>query len=319
MKKKQQACQSQLTLPGVEAPNERHLVSASRRTDIPAYYTPWFLQRVQEGFCEVPNPFNPYRRLRVSLQPQDVVGIVFWTRDPRPLVPHLAWLRHRDIDFHMMITMTGYPRWYEPGGPPVEAVAVAAREIAREHGPERVSWRYDPILFSSICTPAVHVRQVLRTARLLEGAARRIIVSPMESYVKTQQRLAPLLGTPWEVCPPTATLLEATMPGMLDAARRHGMSLQSCAQPEAGEGALRGAGVPGGACLDAAYFRNALGWDVAAGQGQGQRNHCTCASSLDIGMYESCPRGCVYCYAVTRFERSRANFRRHDPTSSSLL
>ncbi|MCA1945092.1 MAG: DUF1848 domain-containing protein [Desulfovibrio sp.] len=77
--------------------------------------------------------------------------------------------------------------------------------------------------------------------------------------------------------------------------------------------------MPGDACLDATYFRNALDWDVASGRNKGQRSYCACAAIIDIGMYESCPRGFVYCYAVTRFKRSRANFRRHDPASSSLL
>lgn len=298
------------------------LISASRRTDIPACYASWFLHRVEAGFCETPNPFNRQQVSRISLQPQDVAGVVFWTRDPRPLLPHLDWLRGRGLDFHFMVTVVGYPRVYDPGTPPPEAVTAAMRRIAERFGPERLTWRYDPIFFSQACPPAYHVRQFARIAGMLRGTTQRVVVSLLEPYGKILPRLRRLQrldGGCWGVLPPSAELLEHTVPGMQESAHKNGMMLQRCAQPDAGPGTLAAAGVLAGACLDGEFFQQRLGWPIAHSKDSGQRDHCLCSASRDIGMYESCPRGCVYCYAVTHFKGARKNWHLRNAESWAML
>ena len=126
------------------------IVSASRRTDIPAFYAEWFMNRVRAGTCDVPNPFNPQQVARVSLQPDEVDGIVFWTRHPRPLFPHLAELDKRGYRYYFQYTLLDNPRLIDPKVPPLETSLATFRELAERVGPDRVVWRYDPIVFSNV-------------------------------------------------------------------------------------------------------------------------------------------------------------------------
>jgi hypothetical protein len=121
------------------------IVSVSRRTDIPAYYAAWFMGRVDSGYCLVANPFDARRITRVSLKGEDVDFLVFWTRDPRPLIPHLPELEARGLRFYFQMTISGYPPEVEPGAPPLDDAIGAMRELISALGSRRVIWRYDPI------------------------------------------------------------------------------------------------------------------------------------------------------------------------------
>src|SRR5512139_3841787 len=107
------------------------IISASRRTDIPAFYAPWFINRVRAGFCEVPNPFNRQQVSRISLSPEDVDVIVFWTRNPRSLFPYLDELERRGYRYYFQYTLLGYPLEIDNHGPPSIASLVTFRELAQ--------------------------------------------------------------------------------------------------------------------------------------------------------------------------------------------
>ena len=147
------------------------VISASRRTDLPAFYSSWFLNRLRAGFCHWLSPFGG-RVHRVSLRTEDCLALVLWTRDPRPLLRHLDELTAYRFYFHF--TICGYPREIESHSPP-DGVAVAAfRELARAIGPDRVFWRYDPIVVSDgICPASYHVSRFERLADALAGSTRR--------------------------------------------------------------------------------------------------------------------------------------------------
>ena len=168
------------------------ILSVSRRTDIPAFYVPWFLHRIHAGFCLVPNPFRPAQVARVSLDPPDVDAFVFWSKNPDPLLPHLAELEARGYRFYFQFTLTGYDQRLEPNVPPLAERLATFRALARQTAPWRIVWRYDPIVLSSWTPPAWHRETFRRLAEALAGSTTRVVVSLLDVYRKARRRLAPL-------------------------------------------------------------------------------------------------------------------------------
>lgn len=284
------------------------IVSVSRRCDIPAWHMDAFMADLDAGFVLVPNPFDARKTRRVSLLPGEVDCLVFWTRDPRPILARESELRARGYPFIVQVTLTGYPRALEPGVPPAEAVAEAMRELAGRIGPRRLAWRYDPVMASAALDAAFHGANFARLAELLDGAAGRVILSLIDEYRATRGRLA-RAGYPEVVFaspreeevaagqaragnsppPPYPAILEAI--GRIGSER--GLPLQACA--EAFD--LSPYGIGHGACIDAGIVGEACGKRIIPGRDRGQRPACGCAPSVDIGSYGPCPAACAYCYA----------------------
>jgi hypothetical protein len=300
------------------------IISASRRTDIPAFYARWFMNRIRAGFCEVPNPFNRQQVSRISLLPEDVDVIVFWTRNPRPLFPYLGELDERGYRYYFQYTLLGYPPPLDASGPPLQASLVTMQELAQRLGSQRVIWRYDPIVLSEVTPPAYHRAAYARLAQALEGAASRSVISFMDDYPKIRGRMQNLAHQGARLLPVAADESEELggLPGWLGdlladlagIARSHQMVIQSCAE----EIDLRPFGVRPGKCVDDGYIEQVFGLQVAHTKDPGQRKACGCVLSKDIGMYDSCLFGCSYCYATTSFDRARANYLRHDPDAPML-
>ena len=281
------------------------IISVSRRCDIPRFRLDWFMDRLDAGFVETVNPFNAAQVRRVSLRPDPAdpatgaEALVFWTRDPRPLLARLGELEDRGIPFYVMVTLTGYPVALEPNVPGAAAACRAMEELAEKTGPRRVIWRYDPVFPSNLTDISFHLENFAALARRLEGTVRRVIVSLYDPYRVAERRLAalekngvlrPLPCTDGEgrPLPPIRDLLGA----LAEAARRAGMEIQSCAEAED----LTPLGIVPGACVDGELLREL--WGIrTAGKDRGQRPHCRCAPAVDIGSYGPCPAGCVYCYA----------------------
>ena len=166
------------------------IVSASRRSDIPAYYSDWLMGRIDAGYCMVRNPFDARSAKRTSLDPGDVDFLVLWTRDPRPLIPRLGDLDARGMRSYLQVTITGYPRAIEPGAPPLEEAIGALCELSDAVGPRRVLWRYDPILIAEGIGADFHRRNFERIAGALEGRTERVTLSLIDEYALTAARLA---------------------------------------------------------------------------------------------------------------------------------
>ena len=294
------------------------ILSASRRTDIPAFYTKWFIHRVREGYCVVPNPFNPAQVKRVSLRPENVDVIVFWTRNPRPLFPFLTELDVRGYRYYFQYTLLDYPRLLDPKTPSAQASLRTFRELADRIGPRRVIWRYDPLVFTEITPLDFHLQSYERLANELRGYTRRSVISILDDYPHSRKRLQEL-ATQGAALLPLASLPEgkfaSLMRSLAGIAAANGMEIQSCAE----EIDLRSCGIRPGKCVDDGYIQEVFGLEVAHQKDRGQRRACGCVVSTDIGMYDSCLFGCRYCYATTSFERAKANYQAHDPKSPSLL
>ena len=291
------------------------IISASRRTDIPAFYAEWMVRRLKEGYCTVANPFNRNQVTRISLKPEDVDAIVFWTRNPRPLMPYLDELDSRGFRYYFQFTILGYPREIDAHSPPAATAVEAFCELAERLGQKRVIWRYDPIVFTGLTPPAFHQKNFQRLAESLRGHTHRVVVSIVDMYRKIEKRLKKLEGTPAAVRPCDAGELEPLMRRLAELAGENGMEIVSCAE----EVDLQPFGILPGKCVDDRVIAEALGIEVPKAKDPTQRNACGCVVSRDIGMYESCLFGCNYCYATKSFAQARANFDSHDPKSPSLL
>jgi hypothetical protein len=294
------------------------IISASRRTDIPAFYSRWFINRIRAGYCTVPNPFNPQQVSTISLAPQDVEVIVFWTRHARPLLPFLGELDRSGYRYYFQYTLMDNPRLLDPRTPSLDVALDTFYRLADCVGPERVIWRYDPIVFSQATGASFHCERFAHIAGALRGRTRRVVISVMDLYRKTERRLRQLADQGLEVASysgrPSARF-DGLMGDLVQAACQNGMEITSCAE----EIDLRPYGIRPGKCIDDEYIRRVFGLAVGARKDPTQREACGCVVSRDIGMYDSCLFGCRYCYATSSFERARLNWREHDPQSPSLL
>lgn len=291
------------------------IVSASRRTDIPAFYSEWFMNRIRAGACLVPNPFNRAQVSRISLAPEDVDAIVFWTRNPHPLLPHLAELDGRGYRYYFLVTLMANPRRIDPGSPSLDAAVAAFTDLSGRIGPKRVVWRYDPVFLTGISDASFHIAAYRRIAAALKGYTVRSISSIMHPYRKTRKRISELASQGIDILPTDEESLSSLMGAFAEISSENGMEIHSCAD----ELDLRRYGIMPGKCIDDGLISEVFGRHVEGTKDPCQRKACGCAPSRDIGMYDSCPAGCIYCYAVASFERAKANHERHDPLSESLL
>ena len=304
------------------------IISASRRCDLPAFAFDSFLSSLEKGFVEVRNPFNAASIRRVSLLPDEVDCLVFWTRDPRVLSAKFDRLGPFRDRFFVHVTITGYPRGLEPGVLDTEAAAEALLELSSRIGRERVAWRYDPLIFAEGLGRDFHLANFERLATRLSSGVSRVVVSLLDEYAPTRRRLEaagyanPIFGSPRpregrakggrspakRDRPKSDALLfpeeeeaEIHAPGALAEvlgdlaaiAKSLGLPIGACAEPFD----LSSLGIEARSCIDGAELASLFGFDPPSGRDRGQRPGCGCSPSVDIGEYGLCPAACVYCYA----------------------
>lgn len=291
------------------------IISASRRTDIPAFYCTWFLNRLREGYCIVRNPSNPGQVSRVSLAPKDVDAIVFWSKNPAPLIPHLAELDRRGYRYYFLYTLNPYGSELETNVPALGARLDTFRCLSARLGPERVIWRYDPVILSNHTGGRFHEEMFVRLAEKLAGSTRRVIVSLVDYYRKTGLKLEELERAGWTFRKVGAE--DPEVRGLLAEFRRvadaHDIEIRSCAE----DAALPDIGVLPGRCIDTELIHSL--WGIPkAGRDPNQRRACGCALSKDVGAYNTCMHGCRYCYATWNTPLARSVWEQHDPGSPVL-
>lgn len=309
------------------------IVSASYRTDIPAYYGAWFLRRLEAGFADVTNPYGG-AGYRVGLARGEVDGFVFWTRNAGPFGAVLDEVKRRGFPFFLQFTITGCPRLIEPGTLDADAAVRQVRAIAGRFGPRAAVWRYDPIVVSDATPPAWHRANFARLAAALGGAADEAVISFVQPYRKTARNLAATLGRAglaWRDPPPDEK--RALIGDLAAIAGEHGMRLTLCTQPELvqrpedrGQMPERTDVVPisdlchpfsESRCIDADRLSDIAESAITA-RTKGNRPGCFCAESRDIGAYDTCAQGCAYCYAVGSRAKAQAAVRAHDAERANL-
>lgn len=291
------------------------IISASRRTDIPAFYAKWFLNRIQEGYCTVPNPFNHHQVSVVSLKPKDVDAIVFWTRNPRPLLPYLGELEARGFQYYFQYTIVNNPALIDRKSPALTSSLEILKALSNMIGPDKIIWRYDPIVFSNITGLEFHRKNYGLIAQALKGYTKRSVISIVDVYKKAGKRISEMSKQGVKLKTPDTQAIADLMTFLVFAAHANGMEIYSCAE----DIDLQPYGVRPGKCVDDEYIKKTFGLDVVQKKDPAQREACGCVISRDIGTYDSCLFGCQYCYATSNFELAKANHKKHDPQSPSLI
>ena len=283
------------------------IISASRRTDLPAAHAEWLLHRLSEGFALVRNPMNPHSVQRVDLRPECVDGIVLWTKNPAPMLDRLDALK--PYAYYFQYTLTAYGRDVESNLPEHEARLNSFLRLAERIGPERVLWRYDPILLSARYPADWHLEAFRRLAERLHGATDQVTISFVDTYARNRKRLQALGAQPIQ-----ETEMRSIASEIARLAAAAGMTAVACSEAVD----LRDCGVAPARCLDAERLGRIGGVPLRAGKDPNQRGACGCAPSVDIGAYNTCPNGCVYCYANYAPSLLAANLRCADDASPVL-
>jgi hypothetical protein len=255
------------------------LISASRRTDIPACRSRWFFERLKAGFVTVPNPHNFRNQKIVSLLPQDVIGIVFWSKNPESLLAEAG--RLEAYRWSVNFTLTGYDSALEPGLPPLHKRLEVFERLAQMIGPAKIQWRFDPILYTEKIGEKETVERFTAMLNAVDGLTTTCIASFYQPYAAAQRRLRqmPAIEPDTHAKDRLAVLLE-------NRAREKGIQMRWCCQDWALNRET-------GHCADASLFSA----DQKFPKDRGQRQGCTCDKSVDIGTYDQCAMGCLYCYA----------------------
>ena len=284
------------------------IISASRRTDIPAFYSGWFLNRLREGYCEYWHVFSK-RWFRVSLLPEDVLGFVFWTKNLGPLLPDLPEIREHS-PFYVQFTINAYPLQIEPNVIGKEVAVAQLRSVAADYGVGSVVWRFDPIVHTQFGGPAQTVARFRGLCRDLEGAARVCIVSFMSPYRRQAQAFA-RAGIIWDEASPE--LRRELSAELAEVAAQHGITLAACCNDD-----VVATAVVKAHCIDPGQLRLAGAEISGTARRAPSREHCGCYRSLDIGAFDTCTAGCVYCYANQNAALAERNRASHDSTRPAL-
>lgn len=286
------------------------IISASYKTDIPAFYGEWFERRLEAGFCRMRNPYGG-QEYRVSLRPEDVDGIVFWTKNLGPFLPRLESVHRRGLPFVVQYSINGYPRALEWSVTDAARAVEQVRRVAGDYGPRVMVWRYDPVVFSSLTPVGFHRRNFEALAAAMEGSTDEVVISFAQIYKKSRRNMdAAARGFGFEWWDPELEPKRALARELTECAAAHGMRLTVCAQPEIGVHEAR--------CIDAIRLSEVAGRLIGA-KLKGNRPGCACYKCRDIGEYDTCPHGCVYCYAVQTRAVAKRRYAAHDPEGEFLF
>ena len=285
------------------------IISASRRTDIPTYYSEWFFNRLREGDVLVRNPMNARQISRISLSPEAVDGIVFWTKNPVPMLSRLGELE--PYPYYFQFTLTAYGRDVEPNLPGKNGVLIPAfQELSRMAGRERVVWRYDPIFLSDRYTVEYHCRYFRVLAAKLGEYTEKCTVSFLDFYRSTARNMRSL-----HIREMTAAQQREMMERFSEIAGEYGLSIDTCSEAIS----LEDLGISHASCVDRERLERIGGYRLKVGRDRNQREECGCAASVDIGAYDTCGNGCLYCYATDSPPRAAERVRAHRPDSPILF
>ena len=289
------------------------IISASYKTDIPTFYGDWFINRLRAGYCKMVNPHNR-QAYRVDLTPEAVDGFVFWTKNVGPFFKHLDEVHAKEYPFIVQHTINGYPRTLEFSVVDSQRSIEHMKRLSGTFGPRIAVWRYDTIVFSNITSVDFHRHNFTILAKALEGTTDEVVISFAQIYKKTKRNMewaAKEFGFAWE--DPADEVKYQLAAELAEIAKGYGMQLAMCSQKE-----FLAPGVVDAHCVDAGRLAEVAKRPIKAVL-KGNRPDCGCFLSRDIGEYDTCPHGCVYCYAVQNRELALKRFRQHDPESEFLF
>lgn len=292
----------------METGESRMIIQTGMRTDIPAFYSKWLLNRIEEGFVLVRNPYNPIQVTKYRLTPDVVDLIAFCTKNPAPMLPHMDALKA--YGQYWFITITPYGKDIEPNVPDKEKVMEDFKKLSGIVGVDSMGWRYDPIFIDEKHSVKWHISEFEKMAENLSGYTKSCVISFIDIYKKVERNF-----------PSAGEVSEADRIGIGKAfiriGAKYGMTIRPCAEGD--ELAAYGADCSG--CMTVNTFETALHayLDVPKRKTNQRNGQCACLLGVDIGAYDTCGHLCKYCYANTNAAFVKENMRKHDPLSPFLL
>ena len=262
------------------------IISASRRTDIPAYYTDWFINRIKDSYVYARNPVNIHQISKIDLNPNVVDCIVFWSKNPKPIVEKLQSIK--EYAYYFQFTLNPYDRDVEVKLSCKDEILETFKKLSDTIGPQRVIWRYDPVLLNGKYTVSYHIDKFYEFAGKLKGYTGKVTFSFIDFYKKTAENIKSI-GV-YETGIEEKNIIADNFSR---AAKENNLVIDTCA-----EGIdLSKYGIAHAKCIDDRLIAKITGCNFIADKDKSQRLECGCVESIDIGGYNSCPTGCVYCYA----------------------
>ena len=285
------------------------IISASRRTDIPSFYSEWFFNRINEKYVYVRNPMNIHQISKISLTPDVVDGIVFWTKNPTPMLHRIYELNK--YTYYFQFTVNPYGTDVEPNVPSKNDIIIPTfQKLSTAIGKHRVVWRYDPILINEKYSMDYHIKYFEMLADKLSQYTEKCTVSFLDLYRNTQRNIAPLKIT----IPTTAQQIEL-LGKINEIAKGNGIYVDTCAENIN----LDKLGIQHARCIDKYRLEQIGNFKMDVTKDKNQREECGCIASIDIGAYNTCKNGCLYCYANFSKKTVSNNFAVHDPLSPLLF
>lgn len=284
------------------------ILSVSRRTDIPNYYSDWFINRIKEGFLYVRNPMNQHQISRILLSPDVVDCIVFWTKNPANMMEKLKYLQN--YVYYFQFTLTGYGKDVEPNLPNKRGELIPIfKRLSEKIGKEKVIWRYDPVLISRRYTMNYHLKAFEEIAGNLADYTEKVVISFIDLYSKTQRNTREL-----DIRRMTNEEIMSLAGQMAQIASKYHLTIESCAE----QINLQELGIRHGSCIDRKLIEGILGCKLIVEKDKNQREECGCFESVDVGTYNTCPNGCKYCYANFNDNRVKDHVKLYDQDSAIL-
>lgn len=282
------------------------IINASARTDIPAYFSEWFFQRLKEGYVYVRNPYYPTQITKYILTEDVVDSIVFCTKNPRPMLSCLDELKSYHPYF--FITITPYDQHIEPNVPPYQEVIYDFQVLSKQLGKQSVALRYDPIFINSCYTMEKHIQVFDDITKQLEGYTEECIISFIDLYAKTKKNFH---GVQEVSISQQITLAKA----FSKIAKQRGIHIKTCAE----EIDLLEYGITHEGCITKQILKDVIGYNLIEQKSRPLRKACHCYPTRDIGEYNTCMHGCLYCYANEDKQLVIEKLKRHDPMSPLLI
>ena len=282
------------------------IINTGQRTDIPAFYSEWFSNRLKEGFVCVRNPYDPKQVSRYRLTPDVVDVIGFCTKNPSPMFEYMELLR--DYGQYWFVTITPYGRDIEPNVPDKHKLIEDFKKLSEMVGRNSMGWRYDPIFISDRYTEEYHIHAFDQIASSLEGCTETVVISFIDLFPKVRRNFPEAR----EVNKEQRIRLGKEL---IRIASIHGMTVKPCAEGDE----LSKYGADCGGCMRISDYEKAIGKRLDAPKKKGARAECSCFLTCDIGAYNTCKHLCRYCYANAEPEVVLSQSRLHDPMSPFLI
>lgn len=284
------------------------ILSVSRRTDIPNYYSEWFMNRIKEGFLYVRNPVNTHQISKISLSPEVVDCIVFWTKNPCNMLDKLDLLK--EYQYYFQFTITGYGKDVEPNIPDKrKSILPTFCKLSEKIGKERVIWRYDPIFLNDRYTMEYHLKAFEEIAGKLCNYTEKVIISFVDLYDKTKRNAADL-----NIAAMTEDQMVEIAQKMAKIAEKYHLVIETCAEHID----LQKYGIAHGSCIDLRLIERLTGGTIKAEKDKNQRPECGCIQSVEVGTYNTCKNGCRYCYANYNTKKVEDGVSQYDSNSPLL-